>query len=344
MRARLARAWRRHPVWTGLSLIVGAVLAAYLGVQAFGALQFHLFAARLEPTLTLNSPAPSSRSSWPFTFRGHTFAIGASVDAARLEAERGIDTTWVFSAAGPLRERFIRHLVVREADSDLVNELTAQTRRLRDDLSLDDDGYLELLVRAVQDIPYDVRDGRVRLPLETVADGRAVCSGKSILLAALLLHEGYDCVFWVLDTQDHVAIGVAAPGPTYRDSGYAWVETTRASYIGQAYPDSLGRGPTTQPPQMIALGGSKSYGAWRQTSFILARLDEGRRAAFALSPYARYADDPTPWRAEYVRLADEYRRSSALTSFIEANNDDRPRVYDDLVRRAAAESGPRHGI
>lgn len=341
MRAVLARTCRRHPVWAGLIATAVTVILALTSREAAGAAQFVAFASRLEPSLAFPTAPDARRSSWPFLFRGHTYAIGALVDPGRLEAERAIDTSWIFSTTGPVREQFVRHLIARESASPLVEELAGQTRALGESLGLDDDGYLELLVRAVQDIPYDATDPRVRLPLQTVADGRAVCSGKSILLAALMVHEGYDSVFWVLDTQGHVAIGVAAAGPTYRDSGYAWIETTRPSYIGQAYPDSLGRGPITRPPQMIALGGVKAYGAWRQTSFILSRLEEERRTAFALERYAQYTGASTPWQPEYVRMAAGYLRAAALRSFIEANSDDRPLVYDRLLR---GPDGRRTGI
>ena len=117
--------------------------------------------------------------------------------------------------------------------SSTIAQIADQLGRMRAGLGLDDDGYVELIARFVQEIPYGTLDGEVRLPVEVAASGSAVCDDKSVLLAALLVHEGYDTVVWAFDSQAHAAVGVRCLGPGMRGSGYAFIETTAPAYVGQ---------------------------------------------------------------------------------------------------------------
>ncbi len=57
---------------------------------------------------------------------------------------------------------------------------------------------VEIMATAVQSIPYGRVGAPLRTPLEVVASGSGVCTEKSVLLAALLTHEGYGAGVWSL--------------------------------------------------------------------------------------------------------------------------------------------------
>ena len=155
---------------------------------------------------------------WSFEFQETTCTVAASVDRTELERASAIDTKRVFGTRLWLRAGYVSSLVRQQSDSRFIHSLAGEFRAIREELGLDGDEYLELMVRAVQAIPYGDVEAEILLPIEVVARTQGVCSEKSMLLASLLLHEGYDTVVWVFETQGHAAVGVASNG---RHSGTA---------------------------------------------------------------------------------------------------------------------------
>ncbi len=96
------------------------------------------------------------------------------------------------------------------------------------------DEYLEFMTVYVQSLAYDTSpDGKgPKFPVETVIDKAGDCDDKSILLAGLLSHEGYNVSLFFFPDDSHMAVGVAADEPGFRDSGYLFVETTNVSLVG----------------------------------------------------------------------------------------------------------------
>jgi hypothetical protein len=208
----------------------------------------------LQPTGT------PTRFAWPVRFRGAEYDVAVSVYPSEIEAGRKLDTAWVFASRGAVRERYIRTLVRHQADSRLVGELARRARAIRSLLMLNDDAYLELLARTVQDIPYGRIGTEIGMPAEMIAEGRGVCTEKSVLLASLMLHEGYETAVIVLDSHHHTAVGVRTDDARFRTLPYAFVETTARRSVGEYDRGLLGWGPIGRPPQTIRLGGTKRFG------------------------------------------------------------------------------------
>jgi hypothetical protein len=112
----------------------------------------------------------------------------------------------------------------------------------------------------VQDIPYGRIGSEIGTPAEMIAERRGVCTEKSVLLAALMLHEGYETAVLVLDSYHHTAVGVRTDDARFRTLPYAFVETTARRSVGEYDPGLLGWGPIGRPPQTIQLGGTKRFG------------------------------------------------------------------------------------
>jgi hypothetical protein len=159
-----------------------------------------------------------------------------------------------------------------------------------------------------------------------------VCTERSVLLAALLLHEGYDTAVWVFDTQAHVAVGVRGAGRGFHDSGYAFIETTRESYVGEVSDPVSGGSEVVREPQLIRVGGTRVYTADLEAQYILDTLARTRLAKNALAQFDRYAATASePFKREYAQRAELHQQTTRFAAWLEGASDDRARVFDLLT-------------
>ncbi|TDB36828.1 MAG: hypothetical protein D9V44_09970 [Actinobacteria bacterium] len=315
-----------------VSVLLCAGIGAWFAREHAGLQAFDRRVAALEqqavPGRTLEAPLV-------FDFAGQTYLIRIPVDLDRVERERELDTSAVFESSGANRERYLRTVVDELSHSRLIGRLTDEFRLIRLEQRLDSDQYLELLARAIQQIPYgDVRRD-FRLPSEVLVARTAVCSEKTVLLAALLQHEGYDTAVWVLDSGGHAAVGVACSGRGYRESGYAFVETTIVSFVGQVDARYSARSHVASPPQLVRIADGKAYRADGEVDVILGVLDAASRQRRTLAPYVRYASTGGSMHAmRYAERAQQYESAGSLSAYILRNMGDRARVYRELTRSA----------
>jgi len=328
---RLASRVRRSPVRYGLGAACGLVVLVLAAASLGGYARFLAFRTQLDQALT--SP-PSGRAveyAWSFPFQRSRCMVGVWIDEGQLTAARSVDTGPVFGTSGWLRRLYVAELVSAQAASPVIDRLAAELRRIRDRRSLDDDEYLELMVAAIQAIPYGDPAEETKLAAGVIADGRGVCSDKSLLLGSLLVHEGYDTVMWVFSTQRHAALGVASVDAQFRDSGYAFVETTAPSFVGQADAKYRAVGPVALPPATIALGGQRAYGSGEQVEVILAELRRLQTVSAHADGYVAFSRTSSQHRERYAARAMEQWVADATSTFILANTHDRARVYAALA-------------
>ena len=102
------------------------------------------------------------------------------------------------------------------------------------DAAENSDEYLEFLSVYVQSLKYETGsdDAGPKFPVETVIEKTGDCDDKSILLAGLLSHNGYNVSLFFFPEDSHMAVGIASDEPGFRDSGYLFIETTNVSLIG----------------------------------------------------------------------------------------------------------------
>jgi len=129
---------------------------------------------------------------------------------------------------------YYRSFVESEYMDEVYEAVLGSLREVRDRMSLDDDEYAELISVYVQSIPYLTDDVLTdpKYAIETVYDDYGDCDDKSILLAGLLLKEGYDVALLEYDDDEHMNVGIKADGCLYRDTEYATIETTDVNLIG----------------------------------------------------------------------------------------------------------------
>jgi hypothetical protein len=215
----------------------------------------------------------------PYRYRGRTYFARIEVPAAELRLSRSLPTEFVFASRGPLRAAYVR-VMVRAGQSDpVVSATCTELRKTRDRLGLDADEYAELIARFVQQIPYGAARPRFGTPAAVLADGHAVCADKSVLLATLLVHEGYDAAVVAIDANNHAAAAIRGTGPGYLRSGYAYVETTIDAYIGEIPAEGEGAGPVEARTQIVSVGGDRRYASDLESQFVGDTLIRARRAA-----------------------------------------------------------------
>ena len=153
---------------------------------------------------------------------------------------------------------------------DLIHAL----RSIRDEQRLGDDEYLELITVFVQSIRYETTsENPPKFPIETYVDSSGDCDDKSLLLAGILSREGYNVSLLSFAPESHMAVGVVCPGGEYRQTGYAFIETTNLSFVGIPT-DTLREGvPLQSDPQVIRVGnGTKTFGSCKDAQYLDSML------------------------------------------------------------------------
>ncbi len=156
------------------------------------------------------------------------------------------------------------------AQDSMYADLIAQFRKIRDDQGLSSDEYLELMATYIQSLPYQSRPGQqAKYPVETLVEGTGDCADKSLLLAGLLSREGYKVSLLVFDPESHMALGVGSPDSFYKDTGFAYLETTNLSYVGIPPAELEGGVILTSEPMVIPVGnGTTVYTSGAETAYI----------------------------------------------------------------------------
>jgi hypothetical protein len=159
-----------------------------------------------------------------------------------------------------LRQYYLKY--IDEPDQEeyldtLVNSIKAKTP-VQDDQA-------RIAISLVQQIPYDYAKleagstENVRYPYEVLYDDKGVCEEKSLLLAYLLKALGYGVVLFEYPSEDHMAVGIQSPAAyAYRDTGYAFVETTQPTILTDDEENYIGIGKLAEFPNIYTISGGRS--------------------------------------------------------------------------------------
>jgi hypothetical protein len=339
MFARTLKRVKRRPLRWGF-VIACTLLAVGLGIMHLtGFIRWTLFASELEASIDPPRSGETIEVAWSFPFQSGRCMVDIQLDQADLDAAEAVRTSAVFGSRGWLRDRYVSHLVQTQAESRVIDTLAEEFRRLRLERHLDNDEYLELMTAAIQHIPYGEVCQEIKLPAQVLATGSGVCTEKSILLGALLVHENYDTVMWVFETQHHVALGVASESARFRDTPYAFIESTAPGYVGMAESAYWAPGPTARRPRTIALGSGRSYAAGGQVEVILAELSHARAVKATSKQYRRFARTAGRYRDRFAERAQAYEAANVTAAFILGNTHDRQGVYAILSGSGVADVG-----
>ena len=136
----------------------------------------------------------------------------------------------------------------------LIDQIRSQTS--------DPDDQVRIAVSLVQNIPYqkDVEDiYNIQYPYETLYRNSGVCSDKSVLLVYILRDLGYESAVLSFRDENHAVVGIRTqPDYTYKQTGYAFIETTNPAIITDSNSRYTEIGTLSSDPMVITLSSGKS--------------------------------------------------------------------------------------
>lgn len=223
---------------------------------------------------------------------------------------------------------------------------------------LSNDEFVDLVVGYVQSLEYETLHKMVKYPVETILDQSGDCDDRALLLTGILSAAGYDVSLFVFDTEAHAAVGIRVePGYDFRDTGYAYIETTGPAYIGDVPPLEGNVSLRDSTPEVIPIGnGTKRYGAAAQVQAILDMRTDAKSELSRLSkliqvqtnrvemlkarlPYYRGMNkvDFAMKEDEYLRAVgllnkyvSQYNRNADILNYISEHAGERKVVYSVL--------------
>ncbi|PKQ21347.1 MAG: hypothetical protein CVT66_00700 [Actinobacteria bacterium HGW-Actinobacteria-6] len=306
---------RLRPLTTFIALTLALAMVAGCSVNG----ELHLPTGVVYPSINPVAGTADLTVTQTFTFEGAprsvTMVVDGPVFGGAQQAEKSV------IRFGKARENdWIRDyypaFVFDEHQDAFFSALMGQLNGIRSASGLDDDRYVELMTAYVQSLEYriDPVDLSPKFPVETAGEGAGDCDDKALLLGGMLAREGYDVAILLFSAEQHVALGIKADGLDYRDTGYAYIETTAQGFVGMP-PDTIGEGAAlSSQPQVIRIGtGKMSWGAGPQVASILDAAKTAEKRAGELAARLKAADTSlTPLQSRTQALKSQLdARSSA---------------------------------
>ncbi|KAF5087077.1 hypothetical protein DSECCO2_50000 [anaerobic digester metagenome] len=259
------------------------VLALAAAVLAAGCLGSLLHPAVVPPAIVpVEGAAPGEAPVYAFPFGDGEETIRIEPDPAVYAGAKAADRQLYLHEDLAEEEWIPIYYLAFVNDSHqepFYTDLLAALREIRDREELDDDRYLELIAAFVQSIPYRTDASMIepKFPIETYMDAEGDCDDKSLLLAGLLAREGYGVALLYFGEEKHMAVGVKSAGCRYRNTSYAYIETTNRSYLGIP-PAALADGTIlSSDPLVIPVGdGDGFYAACEEIKTIERALSASR--------------------------------------------------------------------
>lgn len=219
------------------------------------------------PTKNLETGLTSK--SFPYILRGKSGSIDVNlysgVYTEILSQPSPVWCTRYNSDSSPCTNEETRQYNLKYLDNPIPKKyLDGLVNSIKSKTSNNDD-QARIAINLVQQIPYDYSrlystNYRGRSPYEVLYDNKGVCGEKSLLLAYLLRELGYGVVLFEFSSQNHMAVGIKSPVQySYKNSGYAFIESTSPTIPTDSEGDYVGAGKLTSIPQIIQISQGDSF-------------------------------------------------------------------------------------
>ena len=242
----------------GIAAIWGGQIVSSVGTTVTGTLE----------ASGLSSPEISNETlekgpktiNYPYVLRGKPGSI-------RFDAYRGVNDYLSTRHPTPFRiEREYWIQFINESVQDrYLHQLAGNIRAAESE----PDNQVRTAISMVQQIPYaDYSfDTAAKYPYHVLYHQDGDCDEKSLLLAYILRDLGYGVALFEFEQESHMAVGIRAPDQyCYRDTGYAFIETTVPAIptdAGGEYGDS-GKKLTSKPKVFVIAEGDSFESIWRE--------------------------------------------------------------------------------
>lgn len=277
-----------------------------------------------------------------FPFEGSTVELGVPVDSAVYAGAVNAEKNAIFIGGDKPPNwvsDYYRAFIEEEHQSPFYDALASALHKVRDEKGLDSARYVELVAAMAQNLDYRVDPGNLapKFPIETFTDGYGDCDDKALLAAAVLSRDGYDVAVLFFGKEEHVALGVRAPGLEYKDTGYGYLEMTEASFVGMPPEKLAGDIELESDPLVIPIGeGDGEYGAGEQIRLIQDKLRQMKSERDELE--RRIQDYTSQLASQRASLDSDKARLDAVGPGVNAGDIDsynrRVNSFNELVARA----------
>jgi hypothetical protein len=226
------------------------------------------------PRITpVKSDIPIPAPVYTFPFEKSQITLSSPVDSSVYAGAKSADKDTY------IRGNVSENILLSDTYLSMINDpnqeafysgIISDLRGIREKQDLSNDEYLELITVFVQSIKYEtINENPPKFPIETYVDKSGDCDDKSLLLAGILSREGYKVALLSFPEESHMAAGVVCSGTNYRNTGYAYVETTELSFVGVPTETLEGGVKLESTPIVIPVGnGTKTYGSCEETGYL----------------------------------------------------------------------------
>ncbi|MDD4566407.1 hypothetical protein L21_1638 [Methanoculleus chikugoensis] len=242
----------------GIAAIWGGQIASSVGTAVTGTLE----------ASGLSSPEVSDETleTGPKTIN-LAYVLRGKPGSIRFDAYRGVND--YLSTKYPASFRDDRDYWLQFVDESIQDRYLKQLAENIRAAEPEPDNQVRAAISMVQQIPYaDYSfDTAAKYPYHVLYHKDGDCDEKSLLLAYLLREMGYGVALFEFEQESHMALGIKAPDRyCYRDTGYAFIETTVPSIptdAGGEYGDD-GITMTSKPKVFVIAEGDSFEGIWRE--------------------------------------------------------------------------------
>lgn len=272
-----------------------------------------------------NFTGPTERTfTWNYAGRKYTLTQTLFNSLYTTYQTSTKDYIYQGSLAPDWEEAYYGMFLLEKVGDKTLAELTEKIRTAGEKNSLNENQIVELTVNFAQAIVYDKEKAalinaassstavRMRYPYEVLYDQTGVCSGKSLLLHALLSKLGYGVALFVYDSENHLAVGIRCTDKlsTYA-SGYCYTETTAAGMnIGVIPTLDLGNNQALAAKEMNYYTGSNNlFDEKRLSAVRIIQKTDGKIYAGIASTIAD-AKDADDLKKEIDQLSQELSTSN----------------------------------
>jgi hypothetical protein len=306
----------RNPV---LALFWALLLAA--GIVLAGCVAY---LPGLSPPITYPRIVPAE-GQFPDLVLTHTFLFGDGQVTLTMPVDQSVyrgakeagKTATIYDDAIPDAEwkaGLYRTMIDDPAQEQFYTTFLSALRTVKKEQNLDSDSYLELIAVSVQSIAYNtVKENDPKYPIETFVDGDGDCDDKSMLLAGLLAREGYAVALLYFEPENHMAVGVACSGYSYRGTGYAFLESTNVTLVGVSEGSLDGNVTLDSVPLVIPIGnGTTGYLSCDETRALWEEVERLRAGTNLLE------EELKPREAELERIRTDLNELEAAMDHVKA--------------------------
>ncbi|MDO8647682.1 MAG: hypothetical protein Q7R70_04675 [Candidatus Diapherotrites archaeon] len=245
-------------------------------------------------------PKQAINGEFEYYFKGKSETIKLELDGGLNDYLKKIPREYYCTPECPSRTELELRLL---NESRQKPELEKLAKAIMEKTSNKDE-QARIAINLVQKIPYDWnafydQNDQEKYPYEVLFKNAGICGEKSKLLAFLLREFGFGTALFHFEKENHMAVGIKCPiSYSFKNSGYCFIETTKAAIITDSDANYLSVGKLVSEPKVYKLNEGNSFNSVDEEVNDLALFKKLERNNFDGNSYNQWlALNYKPWLA-----------------------------------------------